>query len=104
MDLNVNATRRLERARIEQAKLISLAQQSLADDLVPLVAGGNFSDDTLDSAIWHVGGEDGKAVELDALIKDMRMRFEALGVRALLFAATEKYLADGVSEYIEPDR
>lgn len=85
---------------LRQARLMGLALQSLGEDLVPLVGGSEFNEDLLAPTIWTAEDENDKSETADKLFRELRVKLEELGFRALIFAASEDYLGEGLADHI----
>ena len=85
---------------LRQARLMGLALQSIGEDLVPLVGGSELNDDLLAPSIWTAEDEHEKSEAANKLFRELRVKLEELGFRALVFAASENYLGEGLVDHI----
>ena len=90
----------MKHADLRQARLMGLALQSIGEDLVPLVGGSEFNENPLDLAIWTAEDETEKLEAAEKLFRELRLKLEELGFRALIFAASEDYLGEGLADHI----
>ncbi len=90
----------MKHADLCQARLISLALQSIGEDLVPLVGGSEVNEDRLAPTIWTADDENEKRAAADTLFRELRVKLEQLGFRALIFAASEDFLGEGLVDHI----
>lgn len=82
----------IKSADLKRAALFRLALQSIGEDLGPIILGAGSSDDIVDRAVWVSAGEEHAAEAVHDLLHELARKLEALGVRALVFAATETRL------------
>ena len=83
----------MKRLDLQQGRLIELALGSIAKDLVPLVSGAELSEDPLDAAIWVGDDERQKSDAIHGQLAQLRQTLEELGLRALVFIASDQYLS-----------
>lgn len=79
-----------------RATLLSLVLRALGDDYLELVDGAAPSDQRLDCARWLTPDqESGKLdAEIDAMVHDLSRKLEALGLRGMLYIASDAHLID----------
>jgi hypothetical protein len=96
MTLNDFPQGRLKVADSLRAALLGLVLRTLGDDYLELVEGTAPSEQRLDSANWMTDQEaqGDAAAKLDALIRDFEKGLAALGMRGVVYVASDGYLID----------
>jgi hypothetical protein len=87
---------RLRIADSLRATLLGLILQSLGDDYLELADGTAPSEQRLDRASWLTAEEleSGVAAKLEAAIEDFEARLAGLGLRGLVYVASDGWLID----------
>jgi len=96
MSLNNLNHGRFKAADSLRAALLSLISQSLGDDFLELVDCTAPSEQRLDSASWLTAAEEdaGQQEKLDELTREIRDRLAQLGMRGVLYLASDAALLD----------
>jgi hypothetical protein len=95
MTFNDAAQHRLKVADSLRAALLGLALRTLGDDYLELVEGTAPSEQRLDQASWLTADEEGEvATKLDALTREFEAGLAALGLRGVVYIASDGYLLD----------
>jgi hypothetical protein len=96
MTSNDSGQGQLKAADSLRATLLSLIAKSLGDDFLELVEGTAPSEQRLDSAVWLTATEEGRGDqrEVDELLSEMQARFAALGLRGMVFVASDRWLVE----------
>jgi hypothetical protein len=96
MTLNDLSQPRLKVADSLRAALLGLVLRTLGDDYLEFVEGTAPSEQRLDSANWMTDEEaqGDAAAKLDALIRDFEKGLAALGMRGVVYVASDGYLID----------
>lgn len=96
MILNSPPSGRIQAEDRLRATLLSLVMQALGDDYLELVDGVAPSEQRLDCARWLTPDEEsGKLnAEIDELVRDLSRKLETLGLRAMLYIASDAHLID----------
>jgi hypothetical protein len=78
-----------------RAVLLGLVARTLGDDFLELVDGTAPSEQRLDSAIWLTPAEEAELeTKLDALRNDVDERLTAMGLRGVLYIASDAALLE----------
>jgi hypothetical protein len=95
MTSNDAAQSRLKVADSLRAALLGLVLRTLGDDYLELVEGTAPSEQRLDQATWLTTEEEAEvAAKLDALIREFQSGLAALGLRGVVYIASDGYLLD----------
>jgi hypothetical protein len=95
MTFNDGAQTRLKVADSLRAALLGLALRTLGDDYLELVEGTAPSEQRLDQATWLTAEEESEvAAKLDALTREFEAGLAALGLRGVVYIASDGYLLD----------
>jgi hypothetical protein len=96
MTLNDFPQNRLKIADSLRAALLGLALRTLGDDYLELVEGTAPSEQHLDSASWMTDEEEQAdvAAKLDVLVREFEKGLAALGMRGVVYVASDGYLID----------
>ena len=96
MTFSDNAQHRLKVADSMRAALLGLVLKTLGDDYLELVEGAAPSEQRLDRASWLTGEEEEGEVasRLEALIREFEDELSALGLRGVVYIASDGYLLD----------
>lgn len=95
MTFNDAAQNRLRIADSLRAALLGLALKMLGDDYLELVEGTAPSEQRLDRATWLTADEEAEvATKLDALTQEFEAGLAALGLRGVVYIASDGYLLD----------
>jgi hypothetical protein len=86
--------RELRAANGMRAALLGVTLQTLADEFTELVDGTSPAEQALDPMVFATDEEGEERLnEIDAMIKALGEKLEALGCRAVLSVATDEFLA-----------
>lgn len=78
-----------------RAALLGVTLQTLGDEFTELVDGTSPAEQALDPMVFTTGDEGEERLrEIEAAIKALGERLEALGCRAVLSLATDEFLAE----------
>lgn len=79
-----------------RATLLSLIMKSLGDDFLEFVEGTAPSEQRLDSGVWLTATEEGRGdqSQVDELVSEMQARFAAMGLRGMVFIASDRLLIE----------
>ena len=95
MTFNDAGPNRLKIADSLRAALLGLALKTLGDDYLELVEGTAPSEQRLDQASWLTADEEGEvATKLDGLTREFEAGLAALGLRGVVYIASDGYLLD----------
>ncbi len=95
MTLDDAAQSRLKVADTLRAALLGLVLKTLGDDYLELVEGAAPSEQRLDQATWLTADEEDEiAAKLDTLTRDFAAGLTALGLRGVVYIASDGYLLD----------
>lgn len=96
MTLNDAAQNRLKVADSLRAALLGLVLKTLGDDYLELVKGAAPSEQRLDRASWLTPEEEQADVtaKLDTLMREFEVGLTALGMRGMVYIASDGYLLD----------
>jgi hypothetical protein len=83
----------MKRQDLQHARLVALALRSISEDLAPLVNGSELSEDPLDAGVWLTEHEQQSSEAINEQLAQLRQTLEQLGLRALVFIASEDYLS-----------